>query len=61
MDPTFKKMQTIGQLTGPEGRFKVEPTTNLEKFPVVDVSEEPPDDITPVHSGITIVRGKLNL
>ena len=61
MDPTFKRMQTVGQLSGPEGRFELAPTTNLEKFPVVDISEEPPDDPDSTHSGITIVRGQLNL
>ena len=61
MDPTFKKMQTVGQLSGNEGRFTLDPGTNLADFPVVDVSQEPKNDTSPVHSGVTIMRGTLNI
>lgn len=61
MDRTFTRMQTVGQLTGSEGRFTVDPTTNLTQFRFVDVSEEPTNDPTPIHSGVSIVRGQLNL
>ena len=61
MDSTNKKMQTVGQLTGDVGRFAIDPETNLADFPVVDVSQEPKNDVNPVHSGVTILRGTLNI
>jgi hypothetical protein len=61
MDPTGKNMQIVGQLTSTEGRFTVASSTNLADFPMVDVSEEPENDITPTHSGVSIVRGTLNI
>ena len=62
MDRTHTKMQPIGQLTATEGRFGVPtPKSNLADFPVVDISEEPVNDVNPKHSGLSIVRGTLNI
>ncbi len=61
MDPTHTKMQPIGQLTATEGRFSVDSKVNLADFPVVDISEEPVNDVNPKHSGLSIVRGTLNI
>lgn len=61
MDNSHKNMQTVGQLAGSEGRFTIDPATNLADFPVVDVSEEPANDVDPLHSGITILRGTLSI
>ena len=61
MDSTFKKMQPVGQLTGSEGQFRLDSSTNLADFPVIDVSQEPTNDTNPTHSGVSIVRGTLNI
>jgi hypothetical protein len=61
MDTTHTKLQTVGRLAGNEGRFTLDPKTNLADFPVVDVSEEPVNDPNPKHSGVSILRGTLNI
>lgn len=61
MDTSHTKLQTVGRLAGNEGRFTLDPKTNLADFPVVDVSEEPLNDPDPKHSGVSILRGTLNI
>lgn len=60
MDSTGKKMQTVGILTSADGEWSVPVNVDLEKFPVIDVSDEPFDG-NPAHSGESIARGTLNV
>lgn len=49
---------SLGLLEGTSGEFIVPETVDLERFSVVDVSQEPLDG-DPTHSGNSIVRGPL--
>lgn len=49
---------SLGVLQGQEGRFDIPAGLDLEKFSLVDVSEEHFDG-DPAHSGDSIVRGPL--
>jgi len=50
---------SLGLLAGSEGEFVVPDSVDLERFSVVDISQEPLDG-DPTHSGDSIVRGPLN-
>jgi anti-sigma-K factor RskA len=52
-------MTPMGFLTNGKGRFAIPPTMNPHDAPLVDVSEEPPNDTDPGHSHNSIVRGRL--
>jgi anti-sigma-K factor RskA len=52
-------MTSMGFLTNGQGRFAIPPTMNPKDSPLVDVSEEPPNDTDPGHSHNSIVRGRL--
>jgi anti-sigma-K factor RskA len=54
------KMQSLGHLTPSNNRFNIPADLDPRQFPVVDVSQEPPDG-DPRHSGDSIVRGTLNV
>ncbi|MER3395133.1 MAG: anti-sigma factor, partial [Microcella pacifica] len=47
---------SLGLLNGTEGEFVVPDSVDLERFSIVDVSQEPLDG-DPTHSGDSIVRG----
>ena len=49
---------SLGLLNGTEGEFIVPDSVDLERFSIVDVSQEPLDG-DPTHSGDSIVRGPL--
>lgn len=49
---------SLGLLEGSEGEFVVPDSVDLERFSIVDVSQEPLDG-DPTHSGDSIVRGPL--
>ena len=59
MDEAGKAMIAVGIITGDQGEWTV-PLDAETQFPVIDVSEEPRDGV-PTHSGISIVRGTLNV
>jgi hypothetical protein len=52
-------MTPMGFLSNGQGRFEIPPTMNPHDSPLVDVSEEPPNDTDPDHSHNSIVRGRL--
>ena len=58
IDRDVSGMIPIGQLTSPVQRFPLASDVDVSKFPVVDVSVQPPDG-TVQHSGNSIVRGVL--
>jgi hypothetical protein len=60
IDRAVSKMESLGHLTPSSNRFNIPPDLDPRQFPVVDVSEEPPDG-KPTHSGDSIVRGTLNV
>lgn len=61
IDRGVTKMQSLGHLTPSSNRFNIPADLDLRQFPVVDVSQEPPGDPEPRHSGNSIVRGTLNV
>ena len=60
IDRDVSKMQSLGHLTPSSNRFNIPADLDPRQFPVVDVSQEPPDG-QPTHSGDSIVRGTLNV
>jgi hypothetical protein len=60
IDRGLTKMQSLGHLTPSSNRFNIPADLDPRQFPIVDVSEEPPDG-KPTHSGDSIVRGTLNV
>ena len=42
-----------------KGRFPIEPSVDLKKFQLIDISQEPAGDQNFRHSGKSILRGKL--
>jgi hypothetical protein len=61
IDRETKRMRMLGSLNGDKGSWPVPSDLDPRQFPVVDVSEEPPGDPDARHSGISIVRGTLNV
>jgi len=62
IDKTITAMQPMGFLNADgRGSWPIPPGTDLSKFPIVDVSDEPAGDTTVAHSGDSIVRGQLQL
>jgi anti-sigma-K factor RskA len=57
--PDATRMQSLGTTDG-HGRFAVPEGIDPHRYPVVDVSREPPDG-NPAHSGDSLVRGRLDL
>ncbi|WP_375387974.1 anti-sigma factor [uncultured Amnibacterium sp.] len=53
-----KRLVSLGMLTGTSGTFVVPAGLDLDRFRLVDVSDEPRDG-NPAHSGDSIVRGAL--
>jgi anti-sigma-K factor RskA len=58
-DTRAMHMTPMGFLTNGRGRFAIPPSMNPHDSPLVDVSEEPPNDTDPGHSHNSIVRGRL--
>jgi anti-sigma factor RsiW len=50
---------SLGLLDGSEGEFVIPDSVDLQRFSIVDVSQEPLDG-DPTHSGDSIVRGALD-
>jgi anti-sigma-K factor RskA len=61
IDRSIQQMRSLGHLTPSSNRFGIPADLDPRQFPVVDVSAEPPKDIDTRHSGISIVRGTLNV
>lgn len=61
IDPNVKQMRMLGWMNGNKGSWPVPPDLDPRAFPIVDVSKEPPGDPDTRHSGISIVRGTLNV
>jgi hypothetical protein len=57
--PDGKRLQSLGTTEG-QGRYEVPTGIDPHRYPIVDVSREPPDG-NPAHSGDSLVRGTLNL
>lgn len=55
---TVDGLISLGLLEGTEGEFVVPDSVDLDRFSIVDVSQEPLDG-DPTHSGDSIVRGPL--
>ena len=56
-DPTLR--QTLGILDGPHGLWTVEQSIDLEKYAILDISQQGTGETE--HSGQTIVRGEFTL
>lgn len=62
INPDITGMQPVGFLNPDgSGRWPIPPAFDLGAFPIVDVSDEPPNDPNSAHSGNSIVRGQLQL
>lgn len=62
INPGITGMQAMGFLNADgTGRWPIPPGLELSQFPIVDVSDEPPNDVNSAHSGNSIVRGQLQL
>ncbi|MDK1359228.1 anti-sigma factor [Arthrobacter sp. zg-Y1219] len=58
--PDAQSMVSLGAMAGTEGRFELPADLDLNRYPVVDISDEPFDG-DPAHSGNSILRGQLDL
>jgi hypothetical protein len=61
IDRNTERMRFLGSLNGDRGSLPVPPDLDPHEFPVVDVSKEPPGDPDLAHSGVSIVRGTLDV
>lgn len=52
-------MIAMGYLQDGRGRFPIDPSIDLQRFQLVDISQEPADDQDFRHSGDSMLRGKL--
>jgi len=57
IDPTIKKMVSLGILDGATGQFVIPDGVDVSAYPIVDVSVQQPGD--PKHSGDSILRGVI--
>ena len=55
-----KGLRAMGFVNKGRGHWPVPAGMDLSKFPIVDVSDEPLNDLNPAHSGNTVVRGTLD-
>lgn len=60
LKPDLSGLVSLGVLESTQGTFAIPPGLDLAEYPVVDVSDEPLDG-EPAHSGVSIVRGKLDV
>ena len=49
----------MGYLEDGQGRFPIDPSIDLQRFQLVDISQEPAGDQDFRHSGKSMLRGKL--
>lgn len=61
LDRGAETTRPLGTLVGSSGEYAVPADLDPRQFPVVDVSKEPPGDTEARHSGVSIVRGTLNV
>jgi hypothetical protein len=59
IDKETKVIKFMGPMTNGQATIDIPQDMSLFKFPFVDVSDEPPNDTNPDHSGNSIVRGQL--
>jgi hypothetical protein len=59
IDPETSGLVSLGLLSGSSGTFSIPANLDLDRYSVIDVSQEP-DDGDPAHSGDSIVRGPLS-
>ncbi len=52
-------MIAMGYLQDGQGRFPIDPSIDLQRFQLVDISQEPAGDQDFRHSGKSMLRGKL--
>jgi hypothetical protein len=57
IDEAIEGMVSLGPARA-DGRYQIPPDIDVDAFPVVDVSIEPPDGV-PTHSGVSALRGTL--
>jgi anti-sigma-K factor RskA len=60
LKPDLSGLVSLGVLESTTGTFAIPPGLNLADYPIVDVSDEPLDG-KPAHSGVSIVRGRLDV
>jgi hypothetical protein len=60
MKGSIRDPQSMGVVRNGEARLAIPDDMSLFQFPVVDVSDEPPGDTDPQHSGDSVVRGALS-
>ena len=60
LKPDVSGLVSLGTLDGTSGTFALPADLDLAQFPVVDVSDEPLDG-DPAHSGVSVVRGALDV
>lgn len=60
INPEESSMLPLGWLTAPIERFTLPADLDISRYPVVDISVEPPDGNI-AHSGNSIVRGTLDI
>ncbi|WP_163276172.1 anti-sigma factor, partial [Cellulomonas iranensis] len=60
LKPDVSGLVSLGTLDGTSGTFALPADLDLTQFPVVDVSDEPMDG-DPAHSGVSVVRGALDV
>jgi hypothetical protein len=56
---TADPMIAMGYLRDGEGRFPIDPSIDLQRFRLIDISQEPAGDEDFRHSGDSMLRGKL--
>ena len=61
IDPDSGAMVTLGLLSDLQGLWTVPTTIDLQRFKVLDISEEPVNDPDTAHSRNSIVRGTLTV
>lgn len=59
MKSSIRDPQNMGEVRDGEARIPIPQGMSLFQFPVVDVSDEPPGDTDPEHSGDSVARGAL--
>lgn len=59
MQGSVRDPQNMGVVRDGVARIAIPPGMSLFKYPVVDVSDEPPGDQDKQHSGDSVVRGQL--
>ena len=61
IDRDIARLRSVGYITDDTGQWPLPADLDPAQFPVIDVSEEPPGDLDPAHSKVSIVRGTLDV